>query len=106
MSYDDLKRITTGELSTMPLATHKVHVTLTDWKTSGRCSNALCMERMSTLSLFICSGIWTSKRFGLTSAKRMMAVDLLRRLRGITGKGLRYAKLIGGDGIQQAGQTA
>jgi len=30
----------------------------------------------------------------------------VKALRGITGKGLRYAKLIGGDGIQQAGQTA
>src|SRR5216684_4944417 len=30
----------------------------------------------------------------------------LKAIRGITGKGLRYAKLIGGDGIQQAGQTA
>jgi transposase-like protein len=28
-----------------------------------------------------------------------------KALRGIAGKGLRYAKLIGGDGIQQAGQT-
>jgi transposase-like protein len=30
----------------------------------------------------------------------------VKPLRGLTGKGLRYAKLIGGDGIQQAGQTA
>jgi hypothetical protein len=30
----------------------------------------------------------------------------VKALRGITGKGIRYAKLIGGDGIQQAGQTA
>jgi transposase-like protein len=30
----------------------------------------------------------------------------IKVLRGVTGKGLRYAKLIGGDGIQQAGQTA
>ncbi len=30
----------------------------------------------------------------------------VKALRGITGKGLRYAKLIGGDGIQPAGQTA
>jgi transposase-like protein len=30
----------------------------------------------------------------------------VKALRGITGKGLRYAKLIGGDGIQQARQTA
>jgi hypothetical protein len=29
-----------------------------------------------------------------------------KALRGIVGKGLRYAKLIGGDGIQQTGQTA
>src|SRR4029077_4704444 len=30
----------------------------------------------------------------------------VKALRGITGKGLRYAKLIGGDGIQQAWETA
>jgi hypothetical protein len=30
----------------------------------------------------------------------------VKALRGLTGKGLRYAKLIGGDGIQQAWQTA
>src|SRR5438128_3624946 len=29
----------------------------------------------------------------------------VKALRGITGKGIRYAKLIGGDGIQQAWQT-
>jgi hypothetical protein len=29
-----------------------------------------------------------------------------KALRGVAGKGLRYPKLIGGEGIQQPGQTA
>ena len=44
-------------------------------------------------------------RSDLTSEKTATLVDF-KGFRGLTGKGLRYAKLIGGDGIQQAGQTA
>src|SRR5207302_7116546 len=44
--------------------------------------------------------------FRFNQRKDNDAGRFVKALRGITGKGLRYAKLIGGDGIQQAGQTA
>ena|SRR5579864_1210795 len=44
--------------------------------------------------------------FRFNERKDCDAGRFVKALRGITGKGLRYAKLIGGDGIQQAGQTA
>src|SRR5207249_5398988 len=68
-------------------ATHRATFILTGWKTFGVCSNALCMELTSTSSLFICSDTWTNKHSGLTSAKRAMAVDLLRRFAELLAKG-------------------
>jgi transposase-like protein len=44
--------------------------------------------------------------FRFNERKDNDAGRFVKALRGITGKGIRYAKLIGGDGIQQAGQTA
>jgi transposase-like protein len=44
--------------------------------------------------------------FRFNERKDCDAGRFVKALRGLTGKGLRYAKLIGGDGIQQAGQTA
>ncbi len=44
--------------------------------------------------------------FRFNERKDCDAGRFVKALRGITGKGVRYAKLIGGEGIQQAGQTA
>jgi hypothetical protein len=44
--------------------------------------------------------------FRFNERKDCDAGRFVKALRGVTGKGLRYAKLIGGDGIQQAGQAA
>jgi transposase-like protein len=44
--------------------------------------------------------------FRFNERKDSDAGRFTKALRGIVGKGLRYAKLIGGEGIQQAGQTA
>ncbi|HEX4639727.1 MAG TPA: IS1595 family transposase [Chthoniobacterales bacterium] len=44
--------------------------------------------------------------FRFNERKENNAGRFVKALRGVTGKGLRYAKLIGGDGLQQAGQTA
>ncbi|HWX15369.1 MAG TPA: IS1595 family transposase [Chthoniobacterales bacterium] len=43
--------------------------------------------------------------FRFNERKENDAGRFVKALRGITGKGLRYAKLIGGDGIQQAWQA-
>lgn len=44
--------------------------------------------------------------FRFNERKDNDAGRFVKALRGITGKGLRYAKLIGGDGIQPTGQAA